>query len=186
MHTPLQNTGFTLIEILVTCSILGLLLGVGLPATHRLMQHVDAERDISELALALSEARNHALYYRNRVTLCPLNNALHCSSDWNMPLTLFMDSNNNRVLDPGEPVLRELPASTSGQKLRTFSGNVISFDAKGYAGIDNGSLGYCAKASAVTGAAFIISRNGRIRAGTDRDNDGLPETANGRNVACPA
>jgi len=96
---------------------------------------------------------------------------------------VFQDTNNNRRLDTGEISLKVLRASTANET-RIFNNPVISFNTRGFAGASTGSLTYCLNGHRQTGAAFIISRNGRIRLGKDKNGDGLPETPNGDNVAC--
>ncbi|TVV42630.1 GspH/FimT family protein [Thalassolituus sp. C2-1] len=186
MHNNQHIKAFTLIESLTTLMLTSLLLGAGVPAFNSFLQRMSAEQDISQLRFSIQFARSSAVKYMTPTTLCPLNNTNQCAVDWNSELTMFLDKNSNRQLDQGEVILLRLPAVIAGTVLRTFNGSVIHFNASGFAGFHTGSFGYCAHGSRPTGATFIISRNGSVRPGQDKDGDGLPETANGKNVACPA
>ena len=186
MHTIQHIKAFTLIESLTTLILTGLLLGIGVPTFNSFLQRMTAEQDISQLRFVIQYARSSALKYLVPTTLCPLDQNSRCTTDWNQELTVFLDNNSNRQHDPGEVILIQLPAVITGNALRTFNGSVIHFNATGFAGFHTGSFGYCAHGSRPTGATFIISRNGNVRPGQDKDGDGLPETASGKNVACPA
>jgi type IV fimbrial biogenesis protein FimT len=179
------TSGFTLIEMMVTTAIVTLLATVGLPTMNSFLSRTEARQDIGKLNQIISFTRSQALLRASRTTLCPLDASLRCSNLWNETLSVFTDPNNNRVLDPGEQQLFTLPANDNRNVLRSFNSRVISFDERGFAGVNTGSLGYCHIGSLPVGAAFIISRNGRVRPGADNNQDGLPETPNGKNVPCP-
>lgn len=180
----LKQTGYTLTELLVTGMIAALLAAAALPPLNNFYERTQARQDIAHLQMLISRSREQALHLRNRVTLCPLNDN-RCSRDWNNPISLFTDTNNNRQLDPDEQQLSTFNAVRSTQVLRHFNNNAISFDSNGFAGHAAGSFSYCLRGTRSHGIAIIISRNGRIRQGTDSNGDGLPETANGENIPCP-
>lgn len=177
--------GFTLVEVIVTTTIAILLLTVGVPAMNSFISRTEARQDIGRLNQIISFTRTQALLRGSRTTLCPLNANLQCSNLWNDRLSVFTDTNNNRILDASEQLLFTLPANQNRNVLRSFNSRIISFDERGFAGVNTGSLGYCHIGGIPTGAAFIISRNGRVRPGTDKNKDGLQETPNGNNVPCP-
>lgn len=185
MHYNASHSGFTLVEVMVTTTIATLLLTVGVPAMNSFISRTEARQDIGRLNQMISFTRTQALLRGSRTTLCPLDASLKCSNLWNDTLSVFTDTNNNRTLDAGEQLLFTLPANENRNVLRSFNSQIISFDERGFAGINTGSLGYCHNGGVPTGAAFIISRNGRVRPGTDNNNDGLQETPNGNNVPCP-
>lgn len=177
--------GMTLLELLVTTLILSITLTAGVPALNRFSDRNAARQQITQLKQIISYTRLQASVLGTRVSLCPMQNN-QCTSNWNQTLTVFTDPNNNHVVDSGETLLRYFRASDSDREYRHYNRSALSFDGRGYAGGYNGSFSYCYRASVRTGAALIISRNGRIRAGLDSDQDGLPETAGGKNVSCAA
>ncbi|MCD8523283.1 MAG: GspH/FimT family pseudopilin [Saccharospirillaceae bacterium] len=185
MPSHSDHHGFTLVEVMVTTTIAILLLTVGVPAMNSFISRTEARQDIGRLNQMISFTRTQALLRGSRTTLCPLNASLQCSNLWNDTLSVFTDTNNNRALDTGEQLLFTLPANQNRNVLRSFNSRIISFDERGFAGVNTGSLSYCHIGGIPTGVAFIISRNGRVRPGTDKNNDGLQETPNGNNVPCP-
>lgn len=185
MHNFHINYGFSLVEMMVATAIIALLATVGLPTMNSFLNRTEARQDISQLNQLTSFTRSQALLRATRTTLCPLDASLQCSNQWNDTLSVFTDTDNNRSLDSGEQLLSTHPANNNPHILRSFNSQVISFDERGFSGANTGSLGYCHNGSSPIGAAFIISRNGRIRPGTDTNQDGIQETPNGKNVPCP-
>lgn len=180
---PAQH-GFTLLEVLMVSLITALTLLLGVPSLQDFLHANRARQDIASLKILLYSSREQAIHLAERVTLCPHNGNQQCSNDWNLPLMAFNDRNNNRQLDAGETLLQQTTASASNS-LRSFSGQVISFDARGFAGFNTGSFSYCYQSAQTHSVSFVISRLGRIRRGGDSNNDGIAELASGQNVPCP-
>lgn len=180
--------GLTLIETLTCIAIIGITMTMAVPALTRFNERIRISRESAELHQAISLARSLAITNSSRITLCPLSAGDECIRNWNLQLTTFNDANGNRRLDSGEASYGTVEATNDALVFRHFNSSVISFDERGFAGIHTGSLSLCHSAggSDRDGKVFIISRNGRIRIGTDRNGDGLPETPNGRNIPCPA
>lgn len=185
--TPLaRHSGLTLIELMIILIITGLLFSAGSSAVSNMMHRYQAASDIQSLQMAIQLTRSHAIL-SGTTTFCPLMNN-SCQRQWNNELTLFADPNRNRKLDHNEKIITTLSAVDPLQVLRTYPKKAIQFNASGFAGFNNGSFSYCRVQAPKQriGAAFIISRIGRLRAGSDSNQDGLPETANGKNVPCPS
>ena len=176
--------GYTLTELLITTTIAAIILSQAIPALSDFTQSHKARQDITSLHMLLNASREQALSLGTRVTLCPLLNN-QCSNNWNEELPLFTDPKNNARLDPNEMILHTLHKADDQTIQRHFNNKAISFDSRGFAGHATGSLSYCLKRDKPTGASIIISRNGRMRRGSDSNQDGIPETASGKNIPCP-
>lgn len=185
MLTSQQQFGFALVELMIVVIISTLIATIGVPALQRFSQNIEARQDITQLSIKLHSARAQALQHASRVTLCPLDNNNQCYNQWNAKLSAFFDKNNNHQADNNEEILFIIPAISNDKIKRAFNGSVISFDSTGFSGINTGSFSYCLKGAIAVGDVFIISRIGRIRKGTDSNNDGIPETAGGRAIPCP-
>lgn len=100
--------GLTLVELLVSLTVLSILLGMGIPA---FTQFIDSQRlanATTQLQTALMFARTEAL--KGHVPVM-LDNG---DRDWTTGWRIYKDSNNNGVLDPGEPVSSESAGLPSG------------------------------------------------------------------------
>lgn len=177
--------GVSLTELMVALVIISLTLSVGVPAFKNFTHRVDAQNDISALRLILYQARSTSILQGIRTRLCPLDDAGHCTNQWNAELTLFFDLNNNKSMDVGEVVLNRVQSVPLDTALRSFTGSSVSFDERGMAGTSTGSFGYCLKATEPISVTFIISRLGRIRPGVDSNQNGVKETASGKDIDCP-
>lgn len=179
-------SGLTILELMITLAITGLLFALGAPSFSAMQHRYQAYNEIQALHMAIYATRATAITNNSPTALCPLVQN-QCKREWDKTLTAFQDLNKNQRLDPGEVIITTVAPSEADQVLRRYPKKSFRFDAQGFAGFNNGSFSYCRVAGddLKTGAAFIVSRLGRIRRGGDSDNDGLPETANGKNVICP-
>lgn len=77
-----KQLGFTLIELMVTVSILAILLGIGVPSFRATIQGNRVASVSSDLVAALHFARSEAVRRGENVTLCSSNDQATCSGDW--------------------------------------------------------------------------------------------------------
>ena len=62
-----RRSGFTLLELLVTLALVGLLVGIALPAMGRILDSARLRSATEALSQELRQARNHALSHRQSV-----------------------------------------------------------------------------------------------------------------------
>ncbi|WP_221800316.1 GspH/FimT family pseudopilin [Oceanobacter mangrovi] len=180
-----RQQGLTLIELMVTLLVFTLLVSVGAPSLSTMLERTDASADFDKVITSISAARTLAISTSIPHTLCPLDNSLQCQRSWNEQLTLFADYNRNQILDGNDWAVQIVPAADASV-LRDYPRNAISFRSTGAAGGYNGSFSYCRKGlqNDTYGNVAIISLQGRIRRGADSNNNGLPETADGKDIPC--
>ena len=98
---------------------------------------------------------------------------------------MFIDVNDNRVLDAGEVRLAELAALSDERISRSYgSRSAVTFSPLGSAFGHNAVLKYCFNGNSTLGGTLIVSGPGRIRLGQDEDNNGLPEDSSGNDIDC--
>lgn len=185
-HPHSYQSGMTLIELMVAMAIIGIVMATGVPTVNAMIQRYQTVADIQSLQMAIYLTRSSAILSKSPTVLCPLVKN-KCQRQWNNELTSFHDINRNQTLDPGESIITTVASADPTLILRQYPKKAFRFNSRGFASFNNGSFSYCRTHSETrqTGAAFIVSRLGRIRKGLDADEDGLPETANGKNVICP-
>ncbi len=90
-----KHNGFTLIELMITLAIVGILLLVGLPSLKSTMQGNQLVAATNELLSALHVARSEAIKLNARVSICATagDGTTDCSgTDWSQGWVVFVDA----------------------------------------------------------------------------------------------
>lgn len=183
-----KQSAFTLLELIIALSVITILTGIAIPTLFDLLnsKHSITTRDM--LLNAINFTRIEAISHTTTVTLCPQENENSCGKDWSDGIVIFKDVNEDGKIDQEEEILHELPPMREGDSLRWLSfgsNNYLRYNQLGYTLNQNGSFIYCPKDKDSNHAqVIIINRSGRARVAVDRNNNGIVEQANGRDVTC--
>ena len=193
-----KNSGFTLIELMITLFIVGILLAVGVPSLKTFMQSNMLVASTNELLSALHVARSEAIKLNTRVSICDSSNGTSCglTGDWSNGWIVFVDAGGN-LSNIGAPctaantdcLLRVHDAipddqlSVSGVDANSAAITSFTFTARGMpkntAGIsESGTFSICSfdgSNSVIGSRAVILSLSGRVRVS---DNPAV--------ISCPA
>ncbi len=92
-----KNSGFTLLELMITLVIVATLLTVGVPSLKTFMQGNQLVSSTNELLSALHIARSEAIKSNGRVTICESSNGTSCTTtgDWKNGWIVFIDAGGN-------------------------------------------------------------------------------------------
>lgn len=111
MRVDPSERGFTLIELMVTLSVLAILLGIAVPSFTSLINGNRLTSRANELVAAFGEARIEAIRRNQHVVICRSINVDDATpgcadgSDWPGWIS-FVDVNGNSLKDPGDSVVR--------------------------------------------------------------------------------
>ena len=109
--------GFTMIELLITIMVLGLVLGLGVPGFRDLVLNNRQASAVNELVTALQLARSEAITRNvaapSAVSVCASNTGTSCAGTWSDGWIVFDDADGDGALDAGEIVLRAVDAPAS-------------------------------------------------------------------------
>ncbi|MCW5588849.1 MAG: GspH/FimT family pseudopilin [Legionellales bacterium] len=161
-----QAAAFTLLETLITITILGILCSVLIPSFYHAKQRHDQQLAIRELLYTINLARSLALSKGTAITLCPTLNGWDCEAQWALKRMIFVDHNHNHRRDPSEPLLQEMPIIRHYQITLSSLGSksYLIFDPSGklYGGAGRFALCY-GKTDTSQDVRLIFNRLGRTR-----------------------
>lgn len=179
--------GMTLIELLVSVSILCALLIIALPNYQDFIIKMRVDNEIYQLQRLLLITRNSAINNGSNAILCPLDDGVTCSGNWHKALSVFVDSNNNQQFDSvNEKIISFKPGIELNDKLLYAKRrNRITFSPSGHlSGLSNGTFRYCPKTNLKLARGIIVAISGRFYLSEDNNNDGIEENRSGIALKC--
>lgn len=99
MRLAKSDRGFTLVELLVTVAILGIVASLAAPSFRGWREKIEARRVKALLFSALKQAKHQSYTTQNDVLLCLSDAAGRCHRDSTKKLLLFIDRNGNKHFD---------------------------------------------------------------------------------------
>jgi type IV fimbrial biogenesis protein FimT len=128
----------------------------------------------NELSALLRSARHRAIDHQDTVTICPSQDFVECSDNWNHALIAFVDVNTNlmkddeeRLLFVGQKVNRQVYITGPTHPIRFLDSGANSSPA---------TLKLCpVNSDERLAKAIVVSLQGRVRVTKDSNNDGVDE-----------
>lgn len=161
----IKQTGFTLIELMVTLSVLAILLTIGIPNLQMFIQNSRLQSQSTSLMGDLNYARAEAVRLGSPVAVCASANGAACSGalTWETGWIVFNDRNGNGVVDAAElPILRAAPALGGGNTMRSARA-LVRFNAQGYSNGFNDTFRVCDVRGVGNARSVVLSNQGRVR-----------------------
>ena len=181
----LANYGFTVIELMVSIAIAGILTAVAMPSFNDFMTSTRVDNEISELHRILLTARNTAINTGQNVTVCPLNISNICSTNWQGEISVFTNTASNSIYDPlNETLIKVKGSVTTGDLLQYSQSSVIYTPAGRLSNNISDTFSYCPQSNADMSRGIDVTISGRVYSTSDTDNDGKDETRNNSEIIC--
>lgn len=164
MFAGAQHRGYSLLELLMTLTLAGLVLTLGLPSFSQLAADKRLRAEVDALFHAIHLARKASIVRRRVVSLCPSANGLRCENDndWSRGWLVFADADRDEPpqVDAGEDILLRHdvdPRVRIQANRKAFTLRATHLRAT------NGTLLFCDRAGRATSRALVVSYTGRPR-----------------------
>ena len=159
-----QGNGFTLLELLVTLTVVSTL-SVGATTSFTwLLQENRMVADINRFVTALHLARNESITQARRIVLCPSTDGEQCgnSNEWNNGWILFQS--DDREYDADERLIQRGMSLQAGIKLNASNHRKrIVYQQDGSSGGSNSSFTFCDSRGKAKPRVICLSNTGRPR-----------------------
>lgn len=126
--STLRLTGFTLMELMITLAVLGILTAIAVPSFQTLLERNRVTNETNDLLGALMLARSHAVTRRVITRVCPSTNASTCATgtvNWATGWIVREDPSPSQVIRIGPALHPSLTVTTTLQ--------AVAFDPAGNA-----------------------------------------------------
>jgi type IV fimbrial biogenesis protein FimT len=168
-RNPMKIKGLTLIELMITLAIAGVLIATAAPNMREFIQNNRSATQINELQATLSLARSEAIKRNTGITVCRSSNGTSCAGNWQDGWIIFVDSNFDGAVDADTDPLRVHGGLVAGNTLR-FTQARISYANTGLARTgSNGIFIHCDSRGAENARGILVGPSGRARVFTESD-----------------
>ncbi len=182
-----KSRAFTLIELMITISIISILFGVALPSFDNLLKRKKVSANVQRLMQTIQMSRLQAITKNIRVTLCPIDHSLNCSSNWSTGYMAFIDKSGNREYDSDDILLYQFNSEDERTRLtwRAFGfRKSLQWLETGITNHQNGTFEFCIDNDAKFARGLFLTKAGRVRHSKDNDGDGIHEKVSGAPINC--
>lgn len=152
-----KKRGFSLLEILITITIVAILAAISVPSFENIFEHSNQKILSQQLLRAINFARSQAIALGQTVTLCKSNDQATCGGDWGSGYIILA---NDQVL-----------YSFSNNKFRSQLNwrafpiylDHLEYLSSGLPNFQNGTFWSCPKDSGNPSWAIMMNQSGRVR-----------------------
>lgn len=161
--------GMTLIELMITLAIAGILIASAAPSMREFIQNNRSAAQINELQATLNLGRSEAIKRNSSVTICRSSDGGSCAGNWQDGWIVFTDADSDGVVDAGDEVLQIHDGLVAGNTLR-FTQTDINYANTGLARTGtNGIFIHCDSRGAQHARGIMVGPSGRARLFTEED-----------------
>jgi type IV fimbrial biogenesis protein FimT len=161
-----RNSGFTLIELMVTLGVAAIILSVGVPSFRGVIMDNRLVSQANQFVTSVKMARSAAVRYQRPATVCSsddFNAAVPtCSGDpdWSDGWIVWVDKDRNGVTAANEIISVFGPINESST-LSSATSSSFTYDARGFATTGGGDLTLCDSRTSEMGRLIKVNSVGR-------------------------
>ncbi len=184
----MHKNGFTLVELLITLVIAGILFAFSFGALPDLVERQKARSVVDRFAAIVALARLSAITRNVTTILCPgQQDGCGSRNTWHQGTLVFADHNRNHQYDAEDEIIGQLPPMPEMRiQWRAFRArSYLRFTPKGVTDWQNGHFLFCpAEPNLKLARQLVLNHAGRTYRTNDSNGDGIHEDARGRPIVC--
>lgn len=155
--------GFTLIELIVTLSVVAILATVALPGMRNFILEHRLRTQVNDFVSDLSFARSEAIKRRNNIGVCPGTSAGCSGASWSNGRVVFLDVNNDAAWSTGDQVLR-FREGLESNSLNSNGVTRVIFNSMGAVSAGAGTFTFCDPVrGSAAGRSVVVTGSGQVR-----------------------
>ena len=131
-----DSAGFTLVELIITLTIAGILAALAAPAMRTFIFSQRLTTQANELVADFNLARSEAIKRSGNTGVCSSSNGTSCGGTWQNGWIVFIDADNSRTWTGGDSVLR-IHEAISNDVVVSSSASIVVFNVSGL--LDSGT-----------------------------------------------
>ena len=178
-----RASGFTLIELVITLVIAGILVAIGVPNLVEFLKNSARTTRLNDVVTAINYARSESVKRNADVRVCASANESTCSGS-----TDFTTGWVVRQVTPGE-VLRVFQPDLGGDATITGTTTAFTYQGNGFPATGapaSATFTYCDDRGVPEARAVVLGATGHPGISRDYDDDGIHEpTPTGGDLSCP-
>ena len=161
-----REGGFTLLELMVTIGVLGVVLSIGVPSYRQIVMDNRLASQANLFATSIKLARSNAVKFQRSGMVCSSSNfdaalpTCSSSADWSNGWIVWVDKDRDAATDANE-IISVFGPVHEALELKSVSANRFSFDARGFGTAAAGELTLCDSRSGEMGRVIIVNATGR-------------------------
>ncbi len=137
-----KYSGFTLIELMVTVGIAGIVIALAIPSMSAFVKNERLTSASNNLLADIMLARNKAVERNQPVIVCASNNQANCVGDFEDGWIVTIDTDGDGA---GDQIIKIMQETTGGITYMQQGLAIITFDSRGFlpTGANTGTISIC-------------------------------------------
>ena len=162
-----NGRGFTLVELLVSMSIIGIVVTLVVPSAQEILISFRGATANNTVRHSLKFARTEAITRNQVVRVCASNDGVRCSGSkkWEDGWIVYLDYSGKSSRTDSDPVIRYQPALKDLVIRKNGREKTVKFNQAGWIGL-NRSFSICARKNLQPISRIVLIHSGRLRTDT--------------------